>query len=339
MPNAPEISGQDSETTQVRLGNLAAELDAPDDVEVKAGDTATPASADTITTTDTIIPPVEETKEPAEDAATKEAVADSQVTDETTAGDKPPEEVKEPSAEQLEMIRLLRQMRKELSIANAKQQRQEEELRRLRQASAKPASEFDDDDLMNSGSAGKPPASKQDETVPLSELEQLQLELSETGSRRSESLVTIAETMAVNPKYEDVKEVCSRSNLNDLIDAMAAKVAADQGIDPVVAALKIENAIWKQPNPYLWMYETIKSNHPRYAKQTQPVANTSAAPPAATTARTPKPAEAPPSVTALGPTDTAQGTGWTAAKLDAMDEMEFSKVPANVRQMYLTGQL
>jgi len=319
MAGTPEISGQESETSEVI--NLAAELDAPDDVQ----DT-TPNTTET---------PTEVTPETTEvPATTVETSADG--TQETTEVPAVEEPAKEPSPEQLQLIQLVRQMRKELSLANAKQQRQEAELLKLRQSLTKPTDDLDDDDdLLGSGKQ-----QKVSDPEPLSELEQLQQDLSQIGQQRSEQLITLVETMAVNPKYEDVKEVCSRSNLNDLVDAMAAKLATDHGIDPVVAALKVETAIWRQPNPYAWMYETIKANHPKYAKATStPATKEAVAPTAETKPRLPTPAEAPPSVLPLGPTDTSQGTGWTASKLDAMDELELIKVPSNIRQQYLTGQL
>ena len=330
MANTPEIGGQDSGTDKVNVISLAAELDAPDDENADVGGAENEVKNDAAETK------VEAAAADVVPETPAAAEGDGDKTPAVEGAKEPDAPAPEPTAEQLQMIQLIRQMRKELSLSNAKQQRQEEELRRLRQNITKPKDEFDDDDLLGNKPApatGKP----ENDPVPLSELEQLQNELSVIGQQRSEHLVTIVETMAVNPKFEDVKEVCSRSNLNDLIDAMATKVATDQGIDPVVAALKIENAIWRQPNPYLWMYETIKSNHPKYAKPSQPKADE--AKPAEAAPRTPKPAEAPPSVMPLGPTDTAQGTGWTAAKLDAMDEMELVKVPANIRQQYLSGQL
>jgi len=148
----------------------------------------------------------------------------------------------------------------------------------------------------------------------------------------------LVEAMSFNPEYKDVKEVCSRANLNDLVDAMAAKVASENGIDPVVAALKLENAIWRQDNPYLWMYQTIKAHHPRYKAPASAPAPAGGESPAAK-GREPKPAEAPPSVAPLGPPDTTTGTGWTAAKLDAMDELDYMKVPENIRQLYIAGEL
>lgn len=326
MASTPEISGQESETSEVF--NLAAELDAPDDVQDVVPET--PETSSEVTPEGTVEVP----ETPAETKAEGD-----QGTTEVPATSEEPVQVKEPSPEQLQLIQLVRQMRKELSLANAKQQRQEAELQKLRQGLTKSNDDLDDDDLLSSG-AGK--QSKAAEPEPLSELEQLQQNLSMIGQQRGEQLITLVETMAVNPKYEDVKEVCSRSNLNDLVDAMAAKLATDHGIDPVMAALKVETAIWQQPNPYAWMYETIKANHPKYAKAvTTPAAVTkeTTPPTAETKPRLPAPAEAPPSVLPLGPTDTSQGTGWTASKLDAMDELELIKVPEKIRQQYLTGQL
>lgn len=326
MAETPEISGQDSGTIEVN--NLAAELDAPDDVQVGTPETpaATPEAAP-------------ETPEVPVSAPAADAKADgTPETPEAPAVEEPP--AKEPSPEQLQLIQLVRQMRKELSLANAKQQRQEAELQKLRQGLTKATDDLDDDDLLGSGRDKKQPTVAAPE--PLSELEQLQQDLSQIGQQRSEQLITLVETMAVSPKYEDVREVCSRNNLNDLVDAMAAKLATDHGIDPVLAALKVETAIWQQPNPYAWMYETIKAHHPKYAKATTTPAAAKEAPAPATAEtkpRLPAPAEAPPSVLPLGPTDTSQGTGWTAAKLDAMDELELIKVPDNIRQQYLTGQL
>ena len=140
MSRTPEMSGQESESTEIiDLGKLATELDAPDDpgdVVAEVTEVAsTEKTEETVaeSTTDT----ASETKSESETPATTETET------ETT---KPVEETKtEPTAEQLQLIQTIRQLRRDVALANSKLQRQDEELKNIRQQAK---TKVEDSDLL-----------------------------------------------------------------------------------------------------------------------------------------------------------------------------------------------
>jgi len=163
--------------------------------------------------------------------------------------------------------------------------------------------------------------------VPLSEIEQLQLDIAALGEVRSSEISLLLETMELNPKYEDVKVVCSRSNFDDILDLAAVDVAAKSGISETEALLVLEKEVWSQANPYKYMYDLIKGYHPKY----QAVAADPVAPRRIV-------AEAPVSVSGLGG-DAGITGGWTSSKIDAMAETDLGKVPPDIYEKYLQGTL
>jgi len=329
MAATPEMSGQESAVEEVvEIGNvhpmstLAAALDAPDDPNEKVVEDVKENVEEEVVSGEKEVPVVE----------SGQAKEDEEVIAEVE-GSKVETPPAPPTPDQTKIIQTLRQMRRDQALANARLQRQDEELQRLR--TVKPvAPEDDPEDLLSVG-LPKTKAPEKVEPVKLSEIEQLHQEIQQIGSQRGENLTTLVEVMAVQPAFKDVKEVCSRDNLNDLVDAMAEKISTEQGLDPVLAAMKVEAAIWKLPNPYSWMYETIKAHHPKYkVTETPPVKETPKKP----AGREPKPAEAPPTVVDKGGSSAVSG-GWTAASLDVMDDAAYAKVPQNIRELYLLGKL
>ena len=148
---------------------------------------------------------------------------------------------------------------------------------------------------------------------------------------RSMQLDNLIAVMEVNPKYEDVKEVCSAANFGDLVDALANAVQAKQGgnIDDIVK--EIESDIWKLPNPYAFIYEQVKAHHPKYVKS-----NTDEKGGKDKKKDIPK---VPPSINdTLGGGDKGM-TGWTAARIDALDEKELDNVPKDIYAKYLHNEL
>jgi len=326
--DAPVISAENESI------NPFADLDAPD----VAGDT-TPYSE--------VIP---EVKPEVPTVSSDSAGATQPIPPVGTSGEPTVPEVKTsvPASEpndRHEILQTLRQLRHDLALANARTQRQDEELKAIREVTKQVAGQTvqvaqstvrssESDDLVNFGQPTLQGVKLEEVKLPetkLSEFEELQSELADLGASIGSQLQTLVESMSFNPAYSDVKAVCSRSNLNDLVDAMASSIAADENLDPVVTALKVEKAIWSLDNPYKWMYNTIKANHPAYRKA--PVV-----PKEPKSLEAPKPTSAPPSVVPIG--SSAVGTsGFSASQLDLMDELDFIKVPENIRNMYLNGQL
>ena len=153
---------------------------------------------------------------------------------------------------------------------------------------------------------------------------------------RAIQLETLLETMRINPKFEDVDEVVTQSRFDDVVEGFAFAHSQKNGgtaedyIDAVAAK------IWSMPNPYRFMYEKIKQYHPDFKK---PEVKEETPAPSQTHAKSePKPKTAPPSVSNL-PSSVSESGGWTAARIDGMAEEELSKVPRDIYQKYLSGEL
>ena len=258
-----------------------------------------------------------------------------------------PADKEEPAAQpkaddRAEMLTLLREMRQQNALSNARATRLEKELQQLRQSrrTVKPdSSEEDPLAGLDVRERGKP-EEKELERVPLEEIEQLHQELREIGNQRGDALSILAETMSFTPDYKDLKDVCSTSNLSNLVDGMADALVAERGGTHDTAALQIEAAIWKQPNPYKWMYAKIKDMQD--AMKGGP-AKTDEGKPAAPTdqkvkGREPTAQKSNPTI-ADKPGSELGNTGWTAKKLDDMPDEELIKVPSEIRQQWLAGDL
>lgn len=170
--------------------------------------------------------------------------------------------------------------------------------------------------------------------IPLTDIEQLQLDIAEIGEARESEITTLLEVMELNPKYEDVKAVCTRDNFDDILAMAAVDVAAQHGISEVAATLLLEREVWAQTNPYKYMYDLVKSYHPKYAD-----AATTKAVEQAGSGRAPKAVEAPVSVSGIAGGDSGIASGWTSSKIDALPETELSKVPVDIYEKYLQGTL
>ena len=155
---------------------------------------------------------------------------------------------------------------------------------------------------------------------------------------RAIQLETLLETMRINPKFEDVDEVVSQSRFDDMVEGFAFAQSQKNGgtaedyIDAVAAK------IWSMPNPYRFMYEKIKQYHPDFKKPEVKDEPPTPAPSQTPAKSEPKPKTAPPSVSNL-PSSVSESGGWTAARIDGMAEEELSKVPRDIYQKYLSGEL
>ena len=155
---------------------------------------------------------------------------------------------------------------------------------------------------------------------------------------RAIQLETILETMRINPKFEDVDEVVTQSRFDDIVEGFAFAQSQKNGgtaedyIDAVAAK------IWSMPNPYRFMYENIKQYHPDFKKPEVKDEPPTPAPSQTPAKSEPKPTTAPPSVSNL-PSSVSESGGWTAARIDGMAEEELSKVPKDIYQKYLSGEL
>lgn len=167
--------------------------------------------------------------------------------------------------------------------------------------------------------------------VPLSDIEQLQADIAELDEVRSGEIAQLLEVMELNPKYEDVKVVCTRANFDDILGIAAGVIAEEHGMSEAMATLMLEREVWSQPNPYKYMYDLIKEYHTAYAGKQEL--------PAAQVARSRTAVEAPVSISGIAGGDSGIPGGWTASKIDALPETELSKVPVDIYEKYLRGNL
>lgn len=171
-------------------------------------------------------------------------------------------------------------------------------------------------------------------------LEQHQATLNTIAETRGELMMDMLELMKINPKFEDVETVCSKNNLNDVIETLAQAHVSKEGGDLVETMMAIEVDIWSNRNPYSFMYGLIKDVHPQYAK---PAVDDKAGDAQDTTPKDKKPkapAKAPLSAVDLSRGGGNKNTGeWTAEKIDNLPETELINVPKDVYAAYMRGDL
>jgi hypothetical protein len=155
---------------------------------------------------------------------------------------------------------------------------------------------------------------------------------------RASILETLLETMRLNPKYEDVDTVVTQSRFDDMVEAYSYSLAKKEGGSAEDYVDAVAAKIWGMSNPYRFMYDNIKQHHPDFAKPATPEKEPDSAPekkPAEK--REPKPKTSPTSISSLPAS--SEGGGWTAARIDGMAEEELGKVPRDIYQKYLSGEL
>ena len=162
--------------------------------------------------------------------------------------------------------------------------------------------------------------------------------------QRNEILESYLETMRLNPKFEDVDEVCSEMHFSDLVELMAKAVVNNdpkQKFDDVVAA--VESEIWGLSNPYRFMYDNIKKYHPDYRKDEPVEKDKIETKDKVETKENKKVESAKPTKAATSLADIGAGgvhkSGWTAAQIDALPESELKNVPKDVYALYMKDLL
>lgn len=162
-------------------------------------------------------------------------------------------------------------------------------------------------------------------------------------AKRVSLLNNILEVMRVNPKYEDIDDVVSQRHFDDMVSALARYHVSQHGGKVADVESEVEREIWSLSNPYKYMYDMIKKYHPGYAekpstaKAGEPAAAAKKEDTVANETRNFK--EQILSLQDLPGGGSKDGGGWTAAKIDAMEELELSKVPAEIYAKYMRGEL
>jgi len=175
----------------------------------------------------------------------------------------------------------------------------------------------------------------------LSNIEKLQMTIGALGEQKGALFDVLIDTMELNPKFADIRNVCTQDRLEDLLEVAAKSVAESDGGDPLEIQLAMEVDVWSKPNPYKYMHALIKAHHPDFA-----------APPDAKDAlegkdkgegdkgeHGKKAAAAPGTIADKGAGSAKDTAGWTAAKIDALPEDELNTVPKDVYDKYMDGKL
>ena len=224
-----------------------------------------------------------------------------------------------PEEEIRELRSLLRTSKRQMSVMDAQLKRTNAKTDKA--LAAVNSEEDEDGNLIN-----------KTEKEELSNIEKLQQNLDIIGSERGPILEILAETMAQNSKYSDIREVCSRANFDDVFDVVASEMAKDGKGDKEELLLKVEADVWTMTNPYKYMYEFIKSNHPKYSKTENKNEDKTVS----------KKGDTKKTMDSLANTDGGGGdktAGWTTARIDALSEDELDKVPIAIYEKYINDDL
>ncbi len=231
--------------------------------------------------------------------------------------------------EEADDLRLqLREQRKQIALMQAKLDR----LDKRPTAVVAPKEDVDEDDEIDEKQIPVPPPEV------LADIEIYQKEINSLAEERESTLTNLLAIMSVNPKYTDVEEVCSRQRFDDIFEAAASDMVAKEGGDLTTAQLAIELNIWKKPNPYAYMYGIIKKYHPDFADE-------KITPVVMEKKEEVKAIKKPTSDAPLSALDLGKGGGgksfgeWTAERIDSMPEYELHKIPKDVYESYLRGDL
>jgi len=154
-----------------------------------------------------------------------------------------------------------------------------------------------------------------------------------------------AETMRLTPEFKDIDEVCSQDHVDSIMSAAAMHLVNTQGMSAADAQAAIHKHVWDdQPNPYKYLYDTVKKYHPQYKEAASAPAETDEA--KAIRLKTEADKKDPTKQQPVAPTiadipgggDGDKG-GWTAAIIDALPEDKIGSVPAAVYEKYMAGDL
>lgn len=180
------------------------------------------------------------------------------------------------------------------------------------------------------------------------ELEQLHQDIQTLQADRKNFLEETKALMEINPKFEDIDSVITSRRVSDIVELAAKNLAPKYSKDEVSMGLIIEKNIWGMPNPYKYLYELIKENHPDFSKKevaeesktegTKEVTSEEVKRSTSKVTTEKKPVETPTAISAIS-SGTQNNGGWTSSRIDDMPESELHKVPRDVYAAYLAGDL
>ena len=306
---ATEETAQDEsgKTDENALSSLAAALEAKDDVDDKGGsDEETGKEREEKEKT---AEEGDKTSEDGEKGKEGEHAEDGEKTGEKEGE----EQLSEGAAEVAELRSLLRSQKIEMSLLKAKQGRIDKRTSKV--IDEEPGEETDIDEELTS-------------------LETKIAARNELSAQRGAGLEVLLEQMSDTKRWGDVKEVVTESRVEGLVDLIAEEITREQGGEIDENRVDIELSVWSQPNPYKYLYNLIKKYHSDYIKKEEKKETE--------TDTTEKKKDKEPVKANASIGDIKGGSdkgGWTADKIDKMDELDLGTVPKDVYQKYLRGEL
>lgn len=304
-----EDAAQDesTKTDEDALSSLAAALEAKDDISDKGGpDEETSKEGEEKEKT---AEEGTETSKEGEDGEKAAEAEDGEKTEEKTGE----EELSESAAEVAELRSLLRDQKREMSLLKAKQGRIDKRTSKVIDEETGEEKDIDEE---------------------LTPLETKIATRNELSAQRGAGLEVLLEQMSDTKKWGDVKEVVTESRVEGLVDLITEEITREQGGELDENRVDVELSVWSQPNPYKYLYDLIKKYHSDYSeKEEKKETKTDTAE---------KKVEKKPVAANASIGDIKGGgdkSGWTSAKIDAIDEMDLKTVPKDVYQRYLRGEL
>lgn len=231
-----------------------------------------------------------------------------------------PSELDKLRAEQAELRQLLLEQKKQNAMLDSR-------LKRL----SRPKTVVKTDEEEEEEEGVKPKGKKEEP----SEVEALEEEVKALHNSKDGIFELQLEVMSESKKFPDAASVCSEANINDIMDAISKQVAEDQGLDYHHASLEVEKFIWSHKKPYNYLYDLIKEYHPKYSGKSKGQDTSTET---GKKEGEKKKSKAPGSIAEV-PSSEGTKTGWTSARIDAMNEIDLQKVPKDIYEKYLIGEL
>jgi len=150
-------------------------------------------------------------------------------------------------------------------------------------------------------------------------------------------LETLAESMKLQPQYADLDDVVTEERYQDTIEGAVANLVKD-GYSESEAYNLANNYVWSRPNPYKYLYELIKGGHPDFAKSKDAGDKDAEGKDKKKDVKKADKDVAPSIDKAPGGGNKDKG-GWTTARIDDLPEDELHKVPPDVYDKYMKGEL
>jgi uncharacterized protein YfkK (UPF0435 family) len=181
------------------------------------------------------------------------------------------------------------------------------------------------------------------------DLDTIQEKLSIIAEENGVNFRTQLLSLAAQEDYSDIYDVCSDENYQYIVKAGGAALAQELGIPRAQAEGMAKLHIWESESPYERLYDLVTKHHPSYAKKedsgkegSEGEKDKDGKTPKKKLAKRKKPVtdkDAPGSVEDVSGGDNDDKTGWTAKRIDSMDEMELMTVPKDVYRQYMAGEL